>query len=433
MEPTDIQSLKANPKNPRQISKFDYDNLVQSIKIFGDLSGIVFNETTEQLVGGHQRVEAFKQLGGQPVVTERLSEPNSVGTVARGHVLLGDEQYAYRIVRWEAAFESAANVAANRIQGDFDKDLLAQLDYNLSQLDNSADLLALTGQDEDELNKMLDSVGALGEGDAAEDEAPAIDEQNPPVSKLGEIYQLGNHRLMCGSSTDFGQVSELLNGIIPELVFTDPPYGIDIITDKHQVGADFGIASKGSYEPVIGDSSIKTAQEFYDCCINMDMKKIILWGGNYFLEFLPVSDGWLVWDKRGDSKIRNSFADGEMAWCNFHTPIRIYTQLWNGMIREGEHDKRVHPTQKPIKTLSSILKDFSERDQVIYDGFGGSGSTLISCEEMGRTCYMMELSPAYCDVIRKRYAKHVGQEADWQTITPIIQEAADAEPEQPQT
>ncbi len=140
-------------------------------------------------------------------------------------------------------------------------------------------------------------------------------------------------------------------------------------------------------------------------------KKQIIWGGNYFVDFLPFSDGWLIWDKRCDSEIRNTFADGEMAWCSFHTPLRIYRQLWNGMIREGERDKRLHPTQKPIKIISAMLMDFSKNGDLILDSFGGSGSTLIACEETSRKCCMMELDPKYVDTIIRRWQKYTGQQA----------------------
>ena len=100
-----------------------------------------------------------------------------------------------------------------------------------------------------------------------------------------------------------------------------------------------------------------------------------------------------------------------MAYCNFHTPIRIYHQLWNGMIREGEKEKRVHPTQKPIRMLSEILQDFSKKNEIILDVFGGSGSVLIACEELNRNCYMMELDPKYVDVIIKRYEDFTGEKA----------------------
>ena len=119
----------------------------------------------------------------------------------------------------------------------------------------------------------------------------------------------------------------------------------------------------------------------------------------------------MIWDKRVDSGIRNTFADGEMAWCSFHTPVRIYHQLWNGMIREGEKEKRVHPTQKPIRMLCDILKDFSNENDDVLDLFGGSGSTLIACEQLNRKCFMMELDPHYVDVIIARWEQFTGRKA----------------------
>lgn len=173
MEPKNINELIANPKNPRTIDKHDFRALVESIKKFGDLSGIVLNTTTGQLVGGHQRVEAFKQLGGQPVITERFESPNSVGTIARGHVLLSDEKFSYREVVWDVDVETSANIAANRIQGQFDLDLLSQLTYELSQLEDKS-LLTLTGQTDDEIQRLLKMSGVVEPG---ENETPPGSQQ----------------------------------------------------------------------------------------------------------------------------------------------------------------------------------------------------------------------------------------------------------------
>ena len=211
-----------------------------------------------------------------------------------------------------------------------------------------------------------------------------------------------------------------MDGEKADMVFTDPPYGIDVVKDN-KVGADFGVAKKGIYSKVISDDTTETAKEFYDKCVELKMENFIIFGGNYFTNFLPFSDGWLIWNKRGDTGIRNTFADGEMAWCSFHTPIRLYHQLWNGMIREGEKDKRVHPTQKPIRMLSEIIKDHVKGD-VIYDGFLGSGSILLASEQQGKKCYGMELDPKYCDVIVKRWEDFTGKKAhleenEFQVIT----------------
>jgi len=235
--------------------------------------------------------------------------------------------------------------------------------------------------------------------EAVEDDYTEPDDMQVDVV-LGDLIEIGEHRLLCGDSTDSDQVVKLMNGEKADMVFTDPPYGISIVKNE-KVGADFGIAKKGKYSKVIADDTTITAKSFYNTCISLGMDKFIIWGGNYFTDFLPFSDGWLIWNKRANTEIRNTFADGEMAWCSFHTPIRIYDQLWNGMIREGEKEKRVHPTQKPIRTLSEIIQDHVKGD-VIFDGFLGSGSTMVASHQLKRKCYGMELEPKYCQVIIDR-------------------------------
>lgn len=193
------------------------------------------------------------------------------------------------------------------------------------------------------------------------------------------------------------------------MVFTDPPYGINIVNSQGKVGAP-RLAKNRTYKPVKNDDSTDTAERNFEILKSL-CSRLIIWGGNYFLGFLPPSDGWVVWDKRVDMN-GNNFADGEMAWCSFHTPLRIYHQLWNGMIREGEHENRVHPTQKPVRMLSDVLRDFSGEADNILDCFGGSGSTLMACEQTGRHCYMMEYDEHYCDVIIARWEKFTGRTAE---------------------
>lgn len=200
----------------------------------------------------------------------------------------------------------------------------------------------------------------------------------------------------------------MLSGEKVNLVFTDPPYGINIVNENGKVGAE-NLAKNRTYSKVIADDTTDTAEAVYNT-VSVLCDKIILWGGNYFTKFLPFSDGWIIWDKRIDMA-SNNFADGEMAWCSFHTPVRIYHQLWNGMIREGEHEDRVHPTQKPVRMLGDVLKDFSKEQDIILDVFGGSGSTLIACEQLNRKCFMSELDPKYCDVIVKRWENLTGKKA----------------------
>lgn len=157
-----MSELQHPSYNPRRISEFDFNNLVQSIREFGDLSGLVRNVTTGNLVGGNQRLEALKKLGSERIhITERMSDgPDKYGTVALGYALLPDGgTLAYREVLWTEEREKAANISANRVTGEWDQDLLSQLTYELSQLENGDDLLKLTGQTEDEISKLLGQTG----------------------------------------------------------------------------------------------------------------------------------------------------------------------------------------------------------------------------------------------------------------------------------
>lgn len=250
--------------------------------------------------------------------------------------------------------------------------------------------------------------------DTEADEVEVDEEQVEERVSEGDIWQLGRHRLICGDSTDKATIDRLTAGARINLVLTDPPYGVNAVNDSGTV-VGYGkkhLAKRGVYKEIIGDNTTDTAQAAYKV-LKAVCDRMIIFGGNYFLSFLPLSDGWVIWDKRGESgeQMRNNFADGEMAWCSFHTPVRIYHQLWNGMIRQGEHDKRVHPTQKPVKMLGEIIADFTRAGDNVLDVFGGSGSTLMACEQLGRQCYMCELDPYYCDVIIARYEALTGNKA----------------------
>jgi len=366
-----ISKVKGNPNNPRIIKNDKFKKLVKSIQEFPEmlkLRPIVVDEDM-MVLGGNMRLKASKDAGLKEVwieVAEGLTEEQKKEFIVKDNVGFGE---------WE--WDMLAN--------EWDSVQLAE--WGLDVWENEDDKIAEAGLIED-------------------DEIPEVKESKV---KRGDIWQLGEHRLMCGDSTSSDDVAKLMNGEKADTVFTDPPYGISVVKNE-KVGADFGIAKKGKYSEVIADDTTKTAQEFYNTCISLGMDKFIIWGGNYFTDFLPFSDGWLVWNKRANTDIRNTFADGEMAWCSFHTPIRIYDQLWNGMIREGESGKRVHPTQKPLRTLTEIIKDHIKGD-IIYDGFLGSGSTLIAAQQCDKKCYGIELDEKYCDVIIERWEQFTGQKA----------------------
>lgn len=244
--------------------------------------------------------------------------------------------------------------------------------------------------------------------------------------KLGDLWQLGDHRLICGDSTDSSVINRLMDGVKAKLLLTDPPYGISVVSVDKKVGGDKPFGSKGKvgygekgknkildcneYAPIIGDDTTDTARANYDIALTCTDNQIIF-GGNYFTDFLPPSRCWIVWDKQNTG----NFADAELAWASFDRGVKLYRFLWNGLCREGSREvegkTRVHPTQKPVGMLADILKDFSEENDSILDCFGGSGSTLIACEQLNRKCYMCELDQHYCDVIIDRWEQFTGRKA----------------------
>ena len=354
--------------NPR-VNDSAVNDVVASIRQCGNVDPIEIDENNI-ILSGHTRLKALKALEYPEVQVLRITG------------LTDEQKRKYRIL---------ANKTAERAEWDFEK-----LEVELDGLDfEGYDF----GFDVDLSNFEEDGQKQVVEDDYNE-EPPT-----EPKAKLGDLYQLGKNRLICGDSTNKAVIDRLMNGVKADMVFTDSPYGINIVNDKGKVGAD-NIAKCGNYNPVIGDDTTETAKKAYDIYSQL-CDKMILWGGNYFLDFLPPSDSWLIWDK----ETTGNFADGEMAYCSFHTPVRIYHQLWNGMIREGEHEKRVHPTQKPIRMLSEILQDFTNEGDIILDVFGGSGSTLIACEQLNRKCYMCELDTHYIDVIIDRWEKFTGGKA----------------------
>lgn len=370
-----ITELTLDPQNARQHDSKNLKAIEGSLTQFGQRKPIVITEANV-IVAGNGTVTAAKNLGWETIEAVRVPADWSADQVKA--FALADNRTA-ELATW------APEV------------LVAQL----LELEEAGFEIAEFGFDKVEPEIDTDSLD--------EDELP--EPPADPITKLGDLWQLGKHRLLCADATKQDDAEILMSGKKATLAFTDPPYGINVVSNDGKVGADFGVAKKGRYSKIIADDTTKTAQLSY-AVLSLISQKQIIWGGNYFVDFLPFSDGWIIWDKRGDSGIRNTFADGEMAWCSFHTPIRIYTQLWNGMIREGEKEKRVHPTQKPIRTLSKILQDFSATGDLIVDLFGGSGSTLIACEQINRVCYMMELDPKYCDVIIKRWETLTGQKAE---------------------
>jgi DNA modification methylase len=219
---------------------------------------------------------------------------------------------------------------------------------------------------------------------------------------LGDLFEIGEHRLLCGDSTDVDMVLKLIGDNKKISIYTDPPYGINEKGDRSQRGG----LTQGNNLPDFKDDSIQYAIDAYNITREFNPLKEVWWGANYYCHSLPQTNNWLVWDKRVEEKQRDTQSDCELAWVkDGHSSIRIFRHLWKGMIKASEHgQKRVHPTQKPIELASYCFNEY-EMGDTILDLFGGSGATMVASHQTKRICLMMEFEPHYCQVIVDRMRK----------------------------
>ncbi len=251
--------------------------------------------------------------------------------------------------------------------------------------------LSLLGFDPDELDALLNPIEET-EGLTDEDAMPDVPDE--PKTKLGDIYILGNHRLMCGDSTSIDAVEKLMDGTKPDLIHTDPPYGMNAVSKSSVLKANYGTDIMGDDNPDVAKDAFNLIYGLYP-----DAKQI-WWGANYYCSVLPDSECWLVWDKNNG---QSDQTDCELAWANFRSVVRQFTQA-------SEKTNRVHPTQKPVSLMEWIIKRFNVSAKTIADYFGGSGSTLIAAEKHGLQAFIMEFDPKFCDVIVKRWEDFTGKD-----------------------
>ncbi len=392
--------LKKNTENPMPIKNYKQDNrnanrgtdrgrdeLRQSLKRLGAGRSVLVDKNGVA-IAGNKTLEAATELGLTKTV-EVETDGNTLVVVKRIDLDLETD-----IKAREMAF---ADNKIGQDNLDWDPEILKT---DLALLDS--DFLAKLWTDDD-----------LGELFETESESQAVTEDEPPIDKAnelqakwqvspGDLWIIGEHRLICGDCTDKATVARLMGGEKADLVFTDPPYGIKVVGKNGLVGG-MCLCKNGIYEEIIGDDTTETAKLFYQICISLGFKNFIIWGGNYFTDFLPPTPCWIVWDKRGDMS-SNTFADGEVAWTSFSSPLRIKRQVWCGMIKEGESGKRFHPTQKPIRLFQELISEYSI-EGIIYDPFLGSGTTMVAAHQTGRRCYGLEIAPGYCAVILERMSK----------------------------
>jgi len=388
IEQVNIDALIPYARNSRTHSDAQVAQIAASIKEFGFTNPVLIDQDGS-IIAGHGRTMAARKLGMSEVPCIRL---------------------AYLTPAQKKAYVIADNKLA--LNAGWDDEMLKIELQELKELEFDLDLI---GFDADELAKILEPEQVEGLTD--EDDVPELPKE--PKTRLGDIYQLGNHRLMCGDSTSVDAVDKLMNGKKAEVVFTDPPYGMFLNADYSDMDSKFkGSKGGNKYDQVIGDNEdfspelINTVFSCFDYC-----KEIFLWGADYYAEHLPNKNNgsWIVWDKRGDESADKMYGSTfELCWSKARHKRMMARVKWAGIFgMEKEHDKkRVHPTQKPVELVTWFFDYFSLKDKKnVVDLYGGSGSTLIASEKAGKSSFVMELDPKYCDVIVKRWEDFTGKKA----------------------
>ncbi|MGR3220200.1 MAG: site-specific DNA-methyltransferase [Candidatus Anammoxibacter sp.] len=391
IEIIETKKLIPHARNSRTHSEQQIKQIAGSIKEFGFTNPVLIDKDNG-IIAGHGRVMAAELLSMVELPCVRLEHLTE--TQKRAYII-ADNKLALN-AGWDD--EMLALELQEIIDDGFDADLI--------------------GFSQDELDELLNTVE---DGLTDEDAVPELPED--PVSKLGDIYILGNHRLMCGDSTDAGTVALLMDGGKADLLHTDPPYNVDYSN------ANRPKASKKDLGKIKNDKM--DGEKFYE---------FLLAALSCAYEFLKDNATCYIWHASAEQiNFTKAFIDsgfkytqqiiwkkpmllgrGRYQWAHepcllgvkgspFFTDDRTKTTVWDF----GGYDKskNVHPTQKPVFIPEEAINNSSKIGSNVLDLFGGSGSTLIACEKTGRNCYMMELDPKYCDVIIQRWEEFTGEKA----------------------
>lgn len=377
----EISSLIEYDNNPRN-NDGAVDAVAESIKQFGFKVPIVIDRDNV-IVAGHTRLKAARKIGLEKVPCIVADD------------LTPEQIKAYRL---------ADNKTAELAEWDF-----SALEIELAELENDFDMSAF-GFDISDFEDIHEIT---------EDEVPEVDEENEPICKTGDIWNLGKHRLMCGDSTNVSDVEKLMNGDKADLLLTDPPYNVAY--------------EGGTKEKLKIENDDMSDEEFQEFLISaFENSNIVMKDGASFYIWHSDSEGFnfrsackntgwkirqcLIW-------VKNSIVLGRQDYQWKHEPClygwkdgaahyfvddRTQSTVWefNKPFRNIEH-----PTMKPVDLIARAINNSSRSDNIVLDIFGGSGTTLIACEQLNRKCYMMELDPKYCDVIIKRWETLTGEKA----------------------
>lgn len=399
-ETVKIDKLKLAEYNPRKISDKELDNLKRSLKKFGFIQAVIINKDST-VISGHQRIRAWKELGNTEVPVVKVD-----------------------ITKKE---EKALNLAMNKIGGEWDTDKLYSVINDL-RVDQELDF---TGFDEKEVSKILDQFLEIDKEEPLEQ----LLETLPAKAKHGDIYQLGNHRLMCGDSTSQEDIQKLTEGALMDMVWTDPPYNVNYQSSNKELGSikndnmsdsQFVEFSQKVFENL--SAVTRAGGVFYVCTgwqsfatfentltvTGIHLSEVIIWvknqGGIHTLDY-PHKHEQIIKAKNVPTKKKKGKAIlyGWKEGSHSYFGDRTDYDVWE--VDRKDSSQYVHPTEKPDWLVMKALKNSTKFKDKVIDLFGGSGSALMACEKMGRSSYIMELDPRFVDVIIHRWEKYTKQKA----------------------
>ena len=399
-----------NPRKDLKPGDAEYEKLKRSIEQFGYVEPVIWNKTTGRVVGGHQRLKVLLDMG--------ITEVECV------------------VVEMDEEKEKALNIALNKISGEWDKDKLALL---ISDLQGTDFDVSLTGFEPAEIDALFKDT--LKDGVKEDDFDVDAELQKPTVTRLGDVWTLGRHRLVCGDSTKAETFDLLMAGKKANLVVTDPPYNVNYEGSAGKIKNDnmadeafynFLLAAFKNTEAAMADDA--SIYVFHADTEGLNFRRAFADAGFYL-------SGTCIWKKQ-------SLVLGRSPYQWQHEPVLFgwkkkgkhqwYTGRKESTIWEFDKPKKNgdHPTMKPIPLLAYPIMNSSMSNTLVLDPFGGSGSTLIACEQTDRSCFTIELDEKFCDVIVKRYIEQVGSDAEVSVqrdgLTYTYAEIADADDEDEQ-
>ena len=370
-----VEDLIPYVNNSRKHSDEQVAQISSSIKEFGWTNPILI-DGTNSIIAGHGRLMAARKLKMDEVPTIELDH---LTDTQRKALVIADNKLA--------------------LNADWDTTLLT---IELDELLKDGFALDILGFNQDELAALLEPEQVDGLTD--EDAVPELPEE--PKTKLGDIYQLGNHRLMCGDSTSIDAVEKLMDGQKADMVFTDPPYNIDYqgVNDKREKIKNDKMPDNEFVDFLT--ESLMGCETMYVCC-SWHYAHLFR---EAMIKIARQPKAMIVWDKVNPAQhLDKYFKQHEIIY--YYGDYGGHKTLRGDVWTLKRQRNTVHPTMKPVELIELALND-NVGKKVVYDGFGGSGSTMIACEKLGRHSMMMELDPKYCDVIVKRWEDFTGKKAE---------------------